>query len=88
MKTKTLERLYLSRTGLVCLTVNAIAFGGCIAFVALGAVNGPTVLLLIGTGLYTVAGLRGVFLARQGKRKMAEPAPRRVPSKATADGEL
>ena len=72
MKTETLERLYLSRTGLACLTVNAVACGGCIVLLTLGSANDPTLLRLIGTGLYTAAGLAGVFVAKQEKRRTAE----------------
>jgi hypothetical protein len=50
----------------------AMAFGAFIVLLALGGPNLGTILLLIGSGGSTIAGLAQVFFAKQGKKQKAE----------------
>ena len=63
MSPKILENLYLSKTGLVVLAINCLAFGACLTMLALGASNGPSIIVTIGTGLSTTAGFFGIYFA-------------------------
>jgi hypothetical protein len=72
MKPKDLEKVYLSRTGLTVLAINCLVFGGCLTMLALGVANGPSILLTIGTGLCTLAGFAGIYLARKSSKKTIE----------------
>jgi len=65
MSTNNLLKFHLSKTGLIILAINCFVFGGCIVMIALGAANGPVILLTIGTGLYTVAGFAGIYIAKK-----------------------
>jgi predicted NBD/HSP70 family sugar kinase len=56
-------REYLSPLQLTLLAINAVCFGGCLVLLAIGAGDGPLVLLTIGTGLAFGAGLAGAIVA-------------------------
>ncbi len=45
------------------LAINAVCFGGCVVFLAVGTASGPLVLLTIGTGLSLGAGVAGAIIA-------------------------
>lgn len=53
---------------IVLFGINAAAFGATLVLLALGNSKGPVVLLTIGTGLYTVAGLARAYSLWLSKR--------------------
>lgn len=56
-------REYLSPFKLTLLAINWISFCGSIALLALGQAKVSLVILLVGSGIYCVAGLAGVIIA-------------------------
>lgn len=68
-------REYATPTQLTLLTVNAVCFGGCVAFLAVGRSSGPLLLLTIGTGLSMSVGLTGALLAARQARKTNQDRP-------------
>ena len=56
-------RVYLSPLRITLLVINVVCFGGCIVLLTFGTVTGPLLLLTVGTGLSSGAGLTGVIVA-------------------------
>ena len=70
-KTDQSWREYISPLRLTLLAINWICFCACIVLVAGGRAGGLLILLLIGTGLYSVGGLIGAIVAVR-KRRSAD----------------
>jgi hypothetical protein len=69
---------YLSPLRLVLLAVNAVCFGGFLAFLAAGKAGAPSVLVTVGTGLSLFALLTGALVAASRARSTRNAGARKA----------
>ena len=66
--------MLLSPFRVILLVVNALCFGACLVFLALGEGDVTLVLLAVGTGLALAGGLAGAYVACRVGAKQKPPA--------------